>query len=64
MFYDVLLEEVEMQLIKVLLAKSPALVKMVNKPRIMETNKSLNVLMEITNFQRVSSKADVLYLVD
>ena len=64
MFYDVLLEEVEMHLIMVLLAKSPALVKMVIKPRIMETNKSLNVLMEITKFQRVSSKADVLYLVD
>ena len=31
-FYDVLLEEGEMQLIKVLLAKSPALVKMVIKP--------------------------------
>ena len=33
MFYDVLLEEVEMQLIKVLLAKSPATVKVVVKPR-------------------------------
>ncbi|XP_015072608.1 F-box/FBD/LRR-repeat protein At1g13570-like [Solanum pennellii] len=62
-FYDVLLEEVEMQLIKVLLAKSTALVKMVIKHRQMETNKSLNVLAEITKFQRVSSKAEVLYLV-
>ncbi|XP_015075264.1 F-box/FBD/LRR-repeat protein At1g13570-like [Solanum pennellii] len=63
-FYDVLLEEVEMQLIKVLLAKSPALVKMVIKPRQMETNKSLNVLAEITKFQRASSKVEVVYLVD
>ncbi|XP_027774858.1 uncharacterized protein LOC114078361 [Solanum pennellii] len=59
-FYDVLLEEVEMQLIKVLLAKSPSLVKMVIKPRQMETNKSLNVLAEITKFQRQSSKAEVV----
>ena len=63
-FYDVLLEEGEMQLIKVLLAKSPALVKMVIKPRQMETNKSLNVLAEITKFQRASSKVEVVYLVD
>ena len=63
-FYDVLLEEVEMQLIKVLLAKSPELVKMVIQPRQMETNKSLNILAEITKFQRASSKAEVVYLVD
>ena len=63
-FYDVLLEEVEMQLIKVLLAKSPTLVKMVIKPRQMETNKSLNVLAGITKFQRAFSKAEVVYLVD
>ncbi|XP_015072652.1 F-box/FBD/LRR-repeat protein At1g13570-like [Solanum pennellii] len=63
-FYDVLLEEVEMHLIKVLLAKSPALVKMVIKPHQMETNKSLNVLAEIKKFQRASSKAEVVYLVD
>ena len=63
-FYDVLLEEVEMQLIKVLLAKSPALVKMVIKPRQMETNKSLNILAEITKFQRASSKVEIMYLVD
>ncbi|TMW83555.1 hypothetical protein EJD97_001361, partial [Solanum chilense] len=63
-FYDELLEEVEMQLIKVLLAKSPALVKMVIKPRQMETNKSLNVLAEITKFQWASSKAELMYLVD
>ncbi|XP_004237672.1 F-box/FBD/LRR-repeat protein At1g13570-like [Solanum lycopersicum] len=64
MFYDVLLEEVEMQLVKVLLANSPALVKIVIKPRQMETNKSLNVLAEITKFQRASSKVEVVYLVD
>ena len=64
MFYDVLLEEVEMQLVKVLLANSPALVKIVIKPRQMETNKSLNVLAGITKFQRAFSKAEVVYLVD
>ncbi|XP_069152839.1 uncharacterized protein [Solanum lycopersicum] len=62
--YDIPLEEVEMQLIKVLLEKSPALAKMVIKPRQMETNKSLNVLAEITKFQRASSKAEVVYLFD
>ena len=64
MFYDVLLEEVEMHLIMVLLAKSPALVKMVIKPREMKTNKSLNVLAEITKIQRASYKTEVIYLVD
>ncbi|TMW81258.1 hypothetical protein EJD97_010819, partial [Solanum chilense] len=63
-FYDVLFEEVEMQLINYFLANSPALVKMVIKLRQMETNKSLNVLAEITKFQRASSKAEVVYLVD
>ena len=53
-----------MQLIKVLLAKSPALVKMVIKPRQMETNKSLNVLAEITKFQLASSKVEYVCLVD
>ncbi|XP_015072649.1 uncharacterized protein LOC107016816 [Solanum pennellii] len=63
-FYDVLLQEGEMQLIKVLLAKSPALVKMVIKPCQMETNESLNVFMEITKSQRASYKEEVVYLVD
>ncbi|XP_015072651.1 uncharacterized protein LOC107016818 [Solanum pennellii] len=63
-FYDVLLEEGEMQLIKVLLAKSPALVKMVIRPCQMETKESLNVFMEITKSQRASYKAEVVYLVD
>ena len=40
-----------MQLIKVLLVKSPAPVKMVIKPRQVETNESLNVFMEITKSQ-------------
>ncbi|KAK4715293.1 hypothetical protein R3W88_013631 [Solanum pinnatisectum] len=54
----------EMQLIKVLLAKSPALVKMVIDPYRMKAEKSLKVLTEITNFQRASSKAQVGYNVD
>ena len=64
MFYDELYEEGEMQLTKVLLAKSPALVKMVIKPYQIKTNESLNVFMEITKSQWVSSKAEVVYLVD
>ncbi|KAF3678301.1 putative F-box/FBD/LRR-repeat protein-like [Capsicum annuum] len=51
--------EDEMQLIKVLLAKSPALVKMVIEPQSMEDKKSLKVLEEITNFQWASSKAQL-----
>ncbi|PHT33507.1 hypothetical protein CQW23_25307 [Capsicum baccatum] len=51
--------DAEIQLIKVLLAKSPALVKMVIEPRSMEDKKSLKVLEEITNFQWASSKAQL-----
>ncbi|XP_059316443.1 uncharacterized protein LOC132067270 [Lycium ferocissimum] len=54
----------EMQLIKVLLAKSPVLVRMVIKPCIMEDKKSLKVLTEITKFHRASSRAEVVYNVD
>ncbi|XP_055809504.1 F-box/FBD/LRR-repeat protein At1g13570-like [Solanum dulcamara] len=63
-FYDVIGAEVEMQLIKVLLAKSSALVKMVIEPHIMDARKSLEVLAEIAKFQRASSKAEVVYKVD
>ncbi|XP_060215832.1 uncharacterized protein LOC132642822 [Lycium barbarum] len=63
-FYDVLGAEAEMQLIKVLLAKSPALVRMVIRPCEMENKKSLKVLAEITKFQRASSKAQVVYNID
>ncbi|KAM3328245.1 hypothetical protein P3S68_032937 [Capsicum galapagoense] len=54
----------EIQLIKVLLAKSPVLVKMVIEPRGMEVKKSLEVLLEIKRFKRASSKAKVVYTVD
>ncbi|XP_060214953.1 F-box/FBD/LRR-repeat protein At1g13570-like [Lycium barbarum] len=62
--YNVAGTEAEMQLIKVLLAKSPALVRMLIKPRRMKDKKSLKVLAEITNFPRASSKAHVVYNVD
>ncbi|KAJ8570078.1 hypothetical protein K7X08_006655 [Anisodus acutangulus] len=62
--YGVAGTEAEMQLIMVLLAKSPALVRMVIKPCGMEDKKSLKVLAEITSFQRTSSKAQVVYNVD
>ena len=51
-FYDELLEEGEMPLTMVLLAKSLALVNVEIKPSQTETKKSLKVLAEITNFQR------------
>ncbi|KAJ8570079.1 hypothetical protein K7X08_006656 [Anisodus acutangulus] len=54
----------EMQLVKVLLAKSPALVRMLINPCRMKDRKSLKVLAKITNFQRASSKAQVVYNVD
>ena len=53
-----------MQLSKVLLEKSPTLVKMEVKPSQMEYKKSLKEQAEITNFQRESSKAEVVNLVD
>lgn len=52
----------EMQLIKLLLAKSPALVKMVIDPYYaLEYEKSLEVVAEIAKFQLASSKAEVVY---
>ncbi|XP_060214160.1 F-box/FBD/LRR-repeat protein At1g13570-like [Lycium barbarum] len=62
--YDVAGGRAEMQLIKVLLAKSPALIRMVIKPCGMEDKKSFKILAEITKFQRASSKAEVVYNVD
>ena len=64
MFYDELYEEGEMHLTKVLLAKSPTLVKMEIKPSLMEYKKSLKVIAQIINFQRESSKEEVVNLVD
>ncbi|XP_019234275.1 PREDICTED: F-box/FBD/LRR-repeat protein At1g13570-like [Nicotiana attenuata] len=52
--------DAEMQLIKVLLAKSPMLVRMVIEPY--ELEESLKA--EITKFQRASSKAEIVYSVD
>lgn len=63
-FYNVTGADAEMQLIKVLLANSPTLVRMVIEPCEMEDKKSFKVLAEITKFQRASSKAEVVYSVD
>lgn len=54
---------VEMQLIKILLAKSPVLVRMVIDPDV-KGDQSLKVLAEITKFQRASPKAEVVYNVN
>ena len=62
-FYDVLLRESEMQLIKVLLAKSPTLVRIITKPCETEDKKSFKVLAEVIKFHRTSSKVEVVYSV-
>lgn len=55
--------KVEMQLIKVLLAKSPVLRRMVIDPDI-EGDESLKELAQITKFQRASPWAEVVYNVN
>ena len=62
--YDVTGVAAEMQLIKVLLAKSPTLVRMINKPYETEDKKVFKVLAEVTKFQLTSSKAEVVYRVN
>ena len=62
--YDVTGIAAEMQLIKVLLAESPTMAKMINKPREIEDKESFKVLAEVTKFERTSSKAEVVYSVD
>ena len=62
--YDVTGVAAEMQLIKVLLAKSPTLVRMITKPCETEDKKSFKVLAEVKKFLRTSSKAQVVYSVD
>ncbi|XP_015072616.1 uncharacterized protein LOC107016764 [Solanum pennellii] len=62
--YDAIGVAAEMQLIKVLLAKSPTIVRMITKPSETEDKKSFEVLAEVTKFQRTSSKAEVVYRVD
>ncbi|XP_059315544.1 F-box/FBD/LRR-repeat protein At1g13570-like [Lycium ferocissimum] len=52
----------EMQLIKVLLAKSPALLRMVIKLCEMEDKRSLKILAEITKFHRASFRAKVVIM--
>ena len=62
--YDVIGVAAEMQFIKVLLAKSPTLVRIITKPCETEDKKSFKVLAEVIKFQRTSSKAEVVYSVD
>ena len=61
---DVTWVAAEMQLIKVLLAKSPTLVRIITKPCETEDKKCFKVLAEVTEFQRSPSKAEVVYSVD
>ena len=62
--YNVTGVAAQMQFIKVLLAKSPTLVKMITKPCKTEDKESFKVLAEVTKFERTSSKAEVVYSVD
>ncbi|XP_019223456.1 PREDICTED: F-box/FBD/LRR-repeat protein At1g13570-like [Nicotiana attenuata] len=50
----------EMQLMKLLLAKSPVLVRMLIQPCLVEDSGTV-ILAELTNFQRASPKAQVVY---
>ncbi|XP_060215023.1 F-box/FBD/LRR-repeat protein At1g13570-like [Lycium barbarum] len=54
----------EMQLMKLLLAKSPKLVRMLIKPCLVEDSATVKVLAELTKFQRASPKAEVVYKLD
>ncbi|KAH0727159.1 hypothetical protein KY284_003024 [Solanum tuberosum] len=54
---------VGMQLIKVLLAKSPVLLRMVIDPYV-EGDHSLEILAKITKYQRASPQAEVIYNVN
>ena len=62
--YNVTGVAAQMQFIKVLLAKSPTLVKMITKPCETEDKESFIVLAELTKFHRTSYKAEVVYSVD
>ncbi|KAM3359261.1 hypothetical protein P3S68_022194 [Capsicum galapagoense] len=54
----------EKQLIKLLLAKSPELLKMLIEPCLVEESETVQILTELTRFQRASSNAEVVYKLD
>ncbi|KAF3664812.1 putative protease 2-like [Capsicum annuum] len=54
----------EKQLIKLLLAKSPELLKMLIEPCLVEESETVQILTELTRFQRASPNAEVVYKLD
>ncbi|KAF3630196.1 putative protease 2-like [Capsicum annuum] len=54
----------EKQLIKLLLAKSPELLKMLIEPCPVEESETVQILTELTRFQRASPNAEVVYKLD
>ncbi|XP_019257693.1 PREDICTED: F-box/FBD/LRR-repeat protein At1g13570-like [Nicotiana attenuata] len=54
----------EMQLMKLLLAKSPRLVRMLIEPCLVEESATIKILAELTKFKRASPKAEVVYKLD
>ena len=62
--YNLTVVAAEMYLINVLLANSPTMIRMITKPCEMEDKESFKLLVEVTKFQRTSSKAEVVYSID
>ncbi|KAG5603633.1 hypothetical protein H5410_025125 [Solanum commersonii] len=54
----------EIQLMKLLLAKSPELMKIIIEPCVVEESATVKILTEIIQFQRASTKAEVVYKLD
>ncbi|XP_016509662.1 F-box/FBD/LRR-repeat protein At1g13570 isoform X1 [Nicotiana tabacum] len=54
----------EMQLMKLLLAKSPRLVRMLIEPCLVEESATVKILAELTKLKRASPKAEVVYKLD
>lgn len=53
----------EFEFIKLILAKSPKLERMLIKPISgADANRGFNILKEVTRFQRASPKAEIIYL--
>ncbi|XP_019258322.1 PREDICTED: F-box/FBD/LRR-repeat protein At1g13570-like [Nicotiana attenuata] len=54
----------EMQLMKLLLAMSPGLERMLIEPCLVEDSANVRILAELTKFQRASPEAEVVYKLD
>ncbi|KAK6788559.1 hypothetical protein RDI58_012357 [Solanum bulbocastanum] len=54
----------EIQLMKLLLTKSPELMKIIIEPCVVEESETVKILTELIQFQRASTKAEVVYKLD